>query len=256
MITLFTETALHSWKISIALEEMHLPYEWRHIHIGDGEQQAPEFLKLSPFGVVPVIIDHDANDLVLTESCAILIYLAEKSGMLLPKEPAARAHVLQWMMFHATNIAPAQSAMDVLALEVESPIVDAVNFYRKRALRLYDVLERQLEGREYIAGDFSIADIAHWTYVGTAEWVGVDISKHRNVQRWLERMSARPACRKGLNVPPMPQPEDMPESVAIYRGYMAAAHAMLDRSLAKKAREVTLPRSKIWQDAVARRSKV
>jgi glutathione S-transferase len=221
----------HAWKVPIALEEMSLPYQVNHISLAVGAQKSPDYLKISPWGVVPTIVDEEVDDLVVIESGAILIYLAEKSGKLLPTSLAERSQVLQWLMFHTANMGPAQSVMDLLTYEIEKPIPEAVEFYRQRALGMYAVFDRQLAEHEYVAGQFSIADIAHWVYVGTHEWVGLAIDAFPNVERWLSTMAGRPGCCRGLDVPAPVTPDLLPagEEFAKYRRYLEIVAAMKTR---------------------------
>jgi glutathione S-transferase len=219
----------HAWKAPIALEEMGLPYAVNHISLAAGAQKSPEYLKISPWGVVPTIVDEEEGNLVVIESGAILIYLAEKSGKLLPTSVAERSQVLQWLMFHTANIGPAQSVMDLLTYEIDKPIPEAVEFYKQRALVMYGVLDRQLADKEYVAGDFSIADIAHWPYIGTHEWVGLSVEEFPNIQRWLTNMANRPACCRGLDVPAPIRPEMLPEGFEKYRRYLEIVASMKAR---------------------------
>ncbi len=231
MIQLYTDMSPHAWKAPIALEEMDLPYEVNHVSLATGATKSPEYRKISPWGVVPTIVDEDEDDLVVIESGAILIYLAEKSGKLLPTSVRERTRVLQWLMFHTANMGPAQSTMDLLTYEVEEPIVEAVEYYRKRALGMYEVFDQQLAQNEYVAGEFSIADIAHWIYVGTHEWVGLDIDPFPNVKRWLSTMASRPGCRRGLDVPTPVSPDLVPpgEEFEKYRRYLEIVASMKTR---------------------------
>lgn len=229
MIQLYTDQSPHAWKVSVALEELALPYQVHHIRMSHGEQKRPEYLEISPWGVVPAIRDDDEGGLVVIESGAILIYLAEKAGQLLPTEPRERSRVIQWVMFHTANIGPTQGAADVLQYEVDFHAPDAIEHFKKRTLGQYAVLERQLAESEYLAGDFSIADIANWTYVGTCEWVGLSLDDFPNLRRWLGTMAKRPGCRRGLDVPVPLDPSKMPEGFEKYRRYIETVKSMLDR---------------------------
>jgi glutathione S-transferase len=229
VIQLYTDQSPHAWKVSVALEELALPYRVHHVRMSHREQKRPEYLAISPWGVVPAIVDDDEGGLALSESGAILIYLAEKAGRLLPTERRARAEVLQWTIFHTANIGPSQGAADVLQYEVPEPIWDGVAFFLERTRGLYAVLEQRLEGREWLAGGFSIADVANWTYVGTAEWVGLSLDPYPNLRAWLSRMAKRPGCRRGLNVPIPLDPDAMPPGFEKYRRYVEIVKSMLDR---------------------------
>jgi glutathione S-transferase len=194
-----------------------------------GEQKRPEYLAISPLGVVPAIVDEERGDLAVFESGAILVYLAEKAGRLLPTEARARSQVFQWVFFHTANVGPSQGAADVLQYEVPEPIPAAVDFFLKRTLGMYAVLDRRLSDHEWLAGGFSIADIANWTYVGTAEWVGIDLAPYPNLVRWLGSMAKRPGCRRGLEVPVPLDPERMPAGFEKYRRYIEIVKSMLER---------------------------
>ena len=229
MIRLYMDQSPHAWKVSVALEELELPYALHHVRMSHREQKRPEYLAISPWGVVPAIVDEEAGDLAVIESGAILVYLAEKTGRLLPTEPRARAQVFQWVFFHTANVGPSQGSADVLHYEVPEPIPAAVEFFLARTRGLYAVLDAQLREREFLAGEFSIADIANWTYVGTAEWVGLSLDPYPNLRRWLGAMAKRPGCRRGLNVPVPLDPEKMPPGFEKYRRYIEVVKSMLDR---------------------------
>jgi glutathione S-transferase len=229
VIQLYMDQSPHAWKVSVALEELALPYRVHHVRMALREQKRPEYLAISPWGVVPAIVDEDEGNLALVESGAILIYLAEKAGRLLPVERRARAEVLQWVIFHTANVGPSQGAADVLHYEVPKPIPEAVAYFTERTLGLYEVLERQLDGREFLAGEFSIADVANWTYVGTSEWVGISLDRFPNLRRWLGALAKRPACRRGLNQPVPLDPDAVPAGFEKYRRYIEIVRSMLER---------------------------
>jgi len=229
VIQLYMDQSPHAWKVSVALEELGLPYQVHHVRMARKEQKRPEYLAISPWGVVPTIVDEDEGNLALIESGAILIYLAEKAGRLLPATRRERAQVLQWLIFHTANIGPSQGAADVLHYEVPKPIPEAVAYFRERTLGLYEVLDRQLAEREYLAGEFSIADIANWTYVGTSEWVGINLDRFPNLERWLGTLAKRPGCRRGLNQPVALDPDAVPAGFEKYRRYIEIVKSMLER---------------------------
>ena len=240
MIHLYTDQSPHAWKVSVCLEELALPYELHHLRMSLGEQKSPEYLAISPAGIIPAIRDTDVasglpgedgdSGLVVIESGAILIYLAEKTGRLLPVEPAARSRVIQWLMFHTANIGPSQGSADVLDYEVDFEVPEAIEYFLGRTRGFYSVLEAELSKHEFIAGDdFSIADIANWTYVGTHEWVGLSLDAYPNLERWLGTMAKRPACCRGLNVPVKLDPESMPEGFEKYRRYIEIVRSMTER---------------------------
>lgn len=201
MIDLYTATTPNGRKVSIALEELELPYNVIRISFKDQQQKTDEFLNLNPNGRIPVIVDRAADDFVVFESGAILIYLAEKTGRLMPSDPQGRSKVLQWLMFQMGGIGPMQGQANVFLHSFPEKIPGVIARYQNETRRLYEVLERQLEGREYLCDEFSIADIATWPWVCRHERSGIDISDLPHVQRWLHAMAARPACARGIEIP-------------------------------------------------------
>lgn len=209
MITLYTSPTPNGWKISIALEELGLPYQVHAINLGALEQKEPWFLAINPNGRIPAIVDHDAEALAVFESGAILIYLAEKTGRLLPTEPRARAAVLQWLMFQMGGIGPMQGQANVFVRYAPERIPFAIERYQRETRRLYEVLDRRLGEAEWLGGaDYSIADIATWPWVQGYSWAELSIDGLEHLQRWLEAMAARPAVQRGRDVPtPRAAPE-------------------------------------------------
>ncbi len=201
MIDLYTAATPNGYKASIALEELELPYAVHPVNLGKLEQKEEWFLKLNPNGRIPVIVDRENDDLVVFESGAILLYLAETTGRLVPADPKARLKVLQWLMFQMGGIGPMQGQANVFYRYAPEPIPYAIERYQRETRRLYEVLERRLTGRDYLVGDYSIADIASFTWVRTHEWSGVSLEGLDLVRRWLERIEARPAVQRGLMVP-------------------------------------------------------
>ncbi len=201
MIELLTAGTPNGHKVSIALEEMNIPYEFRAINLSNLEQKQPEFLALNPNGRIPVIIDHDNDDFVVFESGAILLYLAEKSGQLLPQDSKQRSQVIQWLMFQMAGVGPMMGQANVFNRYAEEKIEYAINRYTKEGRRLLAVLDQQLADKEYLVGDYSIADIATFPWARIHEWSGVDVTGLDNLQRWLALMESRPAVQRGLSVP-------------------------------------------------------
>jgi len=201
MLELLTSETPNGWKISIALEEMGLPYTWRHIKLSEKEQKAEWYLKLNPNGRIPTLIDHDNDDFVIFESGAILIYLAEKTGRLMPSDPKGRSQVIQWVMFQMGGIGPMQGQANVFFRYFPEKIAAAIERYQNETKRLYEVLDRRLAGREYLCDEITIADIASWPWVRIHAWAGVEIDDLPNLRAWVERMAARPACQRGVEVP-------------------------------------------------------
>jgi glutathione S-transferase len=208
MIELLTSDTPNGFKISIALEEMGLPYTYRHIKLSEKVQKQPWYLQLNPNGRIPTIIDHDNDDFVVFESGAILIYLAEKSGQLLPREPKARSRVIQWLMFQMGGIGPMMGQANVFFRYAPEKIPYAIERYQREVMRLFGVLDSQLAHSEYIAGDYSIADIALWPWVRGYGWSGVTLDGLDRLRRWHDVIAERPAVKRGILVPP---PVDMGE---------------------------------------------
>jgi len=206
MIELLTATTPNGYKVSIFLEELGLPYTARHIQIGKMEQKQDWFLELNPNGRIPVIIDHDNDDLVVFESGAILFYLAEKTGAFLPASGPERYRVMQWLMFQMGGVGPMQGQANVFYRYAPEKLPWGIERYQKETRRLYAVLDRQLADRSYIAGELSIADFATFPWVRRHAWAGVAIDDLPHLLRWLEEMAARPAVRRGLDIP-VPQAE-------------------------------------------------
>lgn len=210
MIDLYTWTTPNGRKVSIMLEEIGLPYAVHAIDIGKGEQFAPEFLKVSPNNKIPAIVDTETGT-QLMESGAILLYLAKKAGQLIPSDDAAYWRMMEWLMWQMGGFGPMLGqAHHFLKYNVgKAPYAE--ERYHKEAMRLYGVLDRRLEGRAYVAGDYSIADISIWPWASRFEWHRIDLNDFPNVKRWYVDIAARPAVQRGYQVPrfvtevPMPQ---------------------------------------------------
>lgn len=201
MITLFTAATPNGHKVSILLEELGLPYRVHPLDLLKNEQKADWYLDINPNGRIPAIIDHDNNDFAVFESGAILIYLAEKAGVLLPAEPKARSRALQWLMFQMGGLGPMQGQAHVFFRYAPEKIPFAISRYQNETRRLYEVLETQLQKTPFLAGDYSIADIAAFPWVRLHDWAGVTVDGLPAVQRWLAAIAARPAVQRGLAVP-------------------------------------------------------
>jgi glutathione S-transferase len=201
MIDLYTAPTPNGWKASVTLEELELPYKAHAVDLGKGEQKQEWFLSINPNGRIPAIVDRGADDLAIFESGAIMIYLAEKAGRLLPSDPAGRAKVLQWLMFQVGGIGPMMGQANVFFRYFPEKLQPAIDRYQHESRRLFEVLERRLGESEWLADDFSIADIANWCWVRTYRWSGVPIDGLDQLRRWLDAMKGRPACRRGVEVP-------------------------------------------------------
>jgi len=202
MIDLYTAATPNGHKISIALEELELPYELHVLSLSGGEQRRPEFLAISPNGRIPAIVDRDAGDFAVFESGAILVYLAEKTGRLMPADVKGRSRVMQWLMFQMGGIGPMMGQANVFFRYIPEKIQPAIDRYQGECRRLFRVLDGQLKNHEYLAGDYSIADIANWAWVRTHRWSGVEIDDLPHLKRWRDAIRARPAVQKGILMPP------------------------------------------------------
>jgi len=201
MIDLYTASTPNGWKASVALEEMGLEYTAHAVNLMKGEQKQPEFLAMNPNGRIPVIVDRSADGHVVFESGAIMIYLAEKSGMFLPTDVKSRSNVIQWLMFQMGGVGPMMGQANVFHRYLEEKIPIAIDRYQNEVRRLFTVLDGHLAEREYLAGDYSIADMANWCWVRTYEWSGASIDGLDNLIRWKNSIEARPAARRGIEVP-------------------------------------------------------
>ncbi|HEV3184625.1 MAG TPA: glutathione S-transferase N-terminal domain-containing protein [Xanthobacteraceae bacterium] len=200
MIDLYTWTTPNGRKVSIMLEEIGLPYTAHAVDIGKDEQFKPEFLKISPNNRIPAIVDSD-NGLHLMESGAILMYLAEKSGKLMPKDLEKRYRVTEWVMWQMGGPGPMLGQVHHFVKYNKGKAPYAEERYLKEAHRLYGVLDRRLAGREYVADDYSIADIAIWPWISRFEWQTIDLGQYANVKRWYLAIANRPAVKRGYDVP-------------------------------------------------------
>jgi GST-like protein len=214
VIDLYTAATPNGIKISIMLEEIGLPYRVNALRLDLLEQREEAFLRISPNGRIPAIVDRDEDDFAVFESGAILVYLAEKTGMLLPGDFKARSRVLQWLMFQMGNVGPMQGQAHVFYRYAPEKIPYAIKRYQNETLRLYQVLDRQLAREEYLAGDFSIADIATWPWVRRYYWAGVPLDGLDHLQRWLHAVGERPAVVRGKNIPAEPKPAGGAEEYA------------------------------------------
>lgn len=200
MIDPYYWTTPNGHKVSILLEEAGLEYSVRPVHIGKGEQFAPEFLKIAPNNRIPAIVDHAPADggepIALFESGAILEYLADKSGQFLPSETRARFEVLQWLYWQMGGVGPMAGQNHHFVRYAPEPIPYAIERYVKETARLYGVLDRQLAGREYVAGDYSIADMAIYPWAKLWEMQRQRLEDFPNMAAWLERIGARPAVQR------------------------------------------------------------
>lgn len=202
MIDLYTAATPNGHKISIALQELGMPYTLHKLDLAQHEQKQPWFLAINPNGRIPAIVDRAEGDFTVFESGAILLYLAEKTGRLLPADAKGRSRVIQWLMFQMGGVGPMMGQANVFFRYFPGKIQPAIDRYQGESKRLCRVLDTHLKEREFLAGDYSIADIANWAWVRTHRWSGVDIDDLPHLQRWLATIRARPAVQKGILMPP------------------------------------------------------
>ena len=201
MIDLYTAPTPNGWKASVTLEELELPYATHFVNIAEGEQKKPEYLRINPNGRIPTIVDRDADDFAVFESGAIMIYLAEKTGRLLPTDAKGRSRVIQWLMFQMGGVGPMMGQANVFFRYLPEKIQPAIDRYQNEGRRLFEVLDGHLAHNEWLAGDFSIADIANWCWVRTYRWSGINVEGLSHLARWRNAIKDRPACRRGVEVP-------------------------------------------------------
>ena len=216
MIDLYTWKTPNGWKASVTLEELQIPYNVHPIDISTGIQKSPEYVAINPNGRIPAIIDRDNDDFAIFESGAIMLYLAEKAGKLLPTEAKRRSEVIQWLMFQIGGLGPMQGQAHVFFRYFPEKIPAAIERYQNETKRLYGILDTRLSDREFLVDDYSIADIAHWTWARLHEWAGVDITEFSHLQRWLDQIAARPAAARGIEIPQIDE-ESTEEKIAATR---------------------------------------
>jgi len=201
MIDLYTAPTPNGHKASCTLEAMGLEYETHFINIGEGEQKAPEYLAINPNGRIPTIVDRDNDDFAVFESGAIMIYLAEKTGKLMPTDAKGRSRVIQWLMFQMGGVGPMMGQANVFYRYFPEKIQPAIDRYQNECRRLFEVLDTHLGNNEWLADDYSIADIANWCWVRTHKWSGVSVDGLNNLDRWVNVMRDQPGMSAGLDVP-------------------------------------------------------
>ena len=202
MIDLYTSATPNGWKVTIALEELELPYKLHTVNLSAGEQHSKEFLTLNPNGRIPVIVDREKDNFTVFESGAILLYLAEKTGKLMPKDVKGRSLVMQWLMFQMGGIGPMQGQAVVFERYFPEDVPQARTRYKNETRRLYEVLDSRLGQVEFLAGEYSVADIATWAWVHTYRWPRIPVDGLENLRRWIKVISERPSCQRGISIPP------------------------------------------------------
>lgn len=201
MIDLYTDATPNGWKVSVMLEEIGIDYKTNRVDITTGAQKEDWFLKLCPNGRIPAIVDRDNDDFAVFESGAIMLYLANKTGQLLGSDAKQESRIIQWLMFQMGGIGPMMGQSNVFFRYFPEKIPAAIERYHNECRRLYEVLDKQLAGRDYLCDEYSIADIANWCWVRIYFWGGTNIDGLENLQAWIERLNERPACQRGVDVP-------------------------------------------------------
>ena len=201
MIDLYTAPTPNGHKASCTLEELGLEYTVKMVDIRSGDQHKPEFRALNPNGRIPVIVDRANDDFAVFESGAIMIYLAERAGRLLPTDAKGRSRVIQWLMFQMGGIGPMMGQANVFYRYFPEKIEAAINRYQHEGRRLFEVLDTRLGQNEWLADDYSIADIANWCWVRTYKWSGISRDGLENLDRWMNVMKEKPGLQRGVQVP-------------------------------------------------------
>lgn len=218
MIDLYSAATPNGWKVSITLEELGLPYTLHKIDLATGAQKEPWFTAINPNGRIPAIVDRSNGDFAVFESGAIMLYLAERAGALLPSDEKGRSQVIQWLMFQMGGLGPMMGQANVFTRYFPEQLPSVIDRYRRESRRLLEVLDRRLADHEYLAGDYSIADIANWCWAHTHEWPGVDVDGLDHLQRWMDAIATRPAVQKGVAIPPR---QDAAQQVQAARSILA-----------------------------------
>ncbi|ATQ76619.1 glutathione S-transferase [Massilia violaceinigra] len=227
MIDLYSAPTPNGHKVSIALEELALPYTLHTLDLHQNQQKEDWFLAINPNGRIPAIVDRAEDNFAVFESGAILVYLAEKTGQLMPLDAKGRSQVMQWLMFQMGGIGPMMGQANVFYRYFPEKIQPAIDRYQGESRRLFRVLDGRLRDHEFLAGDYSIADIANWAWVRTHKWSGVSIEELPHLKRWIDAIRARPAVEKGLQMPPSPRDLTSASDEEAAR-FSAAARTMLE----------------------------
>ncbi len=211
MLELLTSETPNGWKVSILLEELGEPYKVTPIALTDRVQKQDWYVALNPNGRIPTLVDHDAGDFAIFESGAILLYLAEKFGRFIPTDAQDRSRVIQWVMWQMSGLGPMMGQATVFNRYFDEKLPSVIDRYVRESQRLFGVMDTQLSTRDYLVGDYSIADIACFPWVRGHEWAGVDMAGFPHLRRWFDRISARPAVQRGLLIPTPPTDAEMAE---------------------------------------------
>ena len=209
MIDFFTAGTPNGYKVSIMLEECGLPYTVNLLNLTALDQKQPSYTAINPNGRIPAIVDHDEGDFAVFESGAILIYLAEKLGKLIPTDRLGRSRTTQWVVWQMAGLGPMMGQLNVFRHYFPERLPSVVDRYSRESYRLFGVLEAQLASHPYVAGDeYSIADIACWPWIFAHGWSQLSLADYPALQRWFAVIGERPAVKRGLLVPPPTLPKD------------------------------------------------
>jgi GST-like protein len=211
MLELLTWATPNGWKVSIMLEELGVPYKLTPISLTDRQQKEDWYVALNPNGRIPTLVDHDEEDFAIFESGAILIYLAEKFGRFLPTDTKGRSRVIQWLMWQMSALGPMMGQATVFSRYFDEKLPAVIERYARESRRLFEIMDAQLGRSEYLAGDYSIADIACFPWVRGHDWACVDVTGLDNLMGWFDAIAARPPVQRGLLIPEPPRDEKMEE---------------------------------------------
>ena len=211
MLELLTSETPNGWKAAIMLEELGVPYKVTAISLTNLDQKQDWYVALNPNGRIPTLVDHDEGDFAVFESGAILIYLAEKFGRFMPSDAKGRSRVIQWVMWQMSGLGPMMGQATVFNRYFEDRLPKVIDRYVRESRRLFGVMDAQLAEHEFLAGDYSIADIACFPWVRGHEWAQIPIDGFDHLKRWFETIAARPAVQRGLLIPEPPKPTEMEE---------------------------------------------
>ncbi len=210
MIDFYTWSTPNGRKVAIALEEMALPYAIRLVNLGEKQQKEPAFLKINPNGRIPAIVDRGNNDFAVFESGAILLYLAKLSGKFLPQDPKGESIVMQWLMWQMGGLGPMQGQANVFYRYFPERLPSVISRYQNETKRLYGVMNSRLASTEFLAGDYSIADMACYPWIAQYQWCGLTLDAFPNLTRWYTAVGGRPAVEVGMTIP---EPQRTPDAI-------------------------------------------
>lgn len=210
MIDFYTWSTPNGRKVSIALEEMKLPYTTQVVNLGQKEQKKPGFLKINPNGRIPAIVDRNSDNFAVFESGAILLYLAKLSGKFLPQDTKDESTAVQWLMWQMGGLGPMQGQANVFYRYFPERLPSVISRYQNETKRLYGVMNNRLANSEFLVRDYSIADMACYPWVAQHQWCGLRLDTFPNLARWHSAVGARPAVKVGMTIP---EPQRAPDAI-------------------------------------------